>query len=90
MELRLHPRTDPASLQEALPVGPEKTDWAALATEAIAGHITCFESIEHPVGGEADPLGDLARGEKAIVAHIRLTESIRSISASYDGINSGS
>ena len=69
MELRLHLRTDPASLQEGLPVGPEKTDWAALAAESITGHIACFESIEHPVGGEANPVGDLARGEEAIVGH---------------------
>jgi hypothetical protein len=88
MELRFYPRTDPTSLQEGLPIRPEETDRATLAAEAVARHIAGFESIEHPVGGEADPLGNLTRGEEAIVSHRRLTGSMRSISASHDGITS--
>ncbi|MGH3030983.1 MAG: hypothetical protein ACRDNE_09515 [Gaiellaceae bacterium] len=88
VKLRFHPRTDPASLQEGLPVRPKETDRAALTAEAIAGHIACFESIEHPVGREANPLGDLACSKEAIVCHLRLAESMRSIAASDDGINS--
>jgi hypothetical protein len=88
MKLALHPRTDPAALQEELPVRPQKAHRASLSTEAIARDIAGLESVEHPVRGEADLLGDLARGEEAIVRHDRLTMSMRSISASHDAINS--
>jgi hypothetical protein len=59
VKLALHPRTDPAALQEELPVRPEEAHRASLSTEAIAGDVAGLESVEHPVRGETDPLGDL-------------------------------
>lgn len=64
VKLTLQRRTDAASLQEALPVRPEEAHRAALPAEAVAGNIASLEAVKHPVGGEPQPFGYLARGEK--------------------------
>ena len=68
MKLTLQRRTDSASLQEALPVRPEKAHRAAFLAKAITGNIACLEAIEDPVRGEPQPFGNLARGKQTIVA----------------------
>ena len=63
VKLTFQSRTDSASLQEALPVRPEKAHRAAFPAKAIAGYIACLEAIEDPVRGEPQPFGNLARGQ---------------------------
>jgi len=73
VKLTIQRRTDAAALQEALPVRPEEAHRAALPLEAVAGNIAGLESVEHPVGGKAQPFGYLARSEKTDFTYARVT-----------------
>jgi len=73
VKLTLQRRTDTTSLQEALPVRPEEAHGAAFPAESVAGNIASLEAIEHPIGGEPQPLGYLARGEEADFTDGRVT-----------------
>jgi len=73
VKLTLQRRTDTTSLQEALPVRPEEAHGAAFPAESVAGNIASLEAVKHPVGGEPQPFGYLARGEKADFAYRRVT-----------------